>query len=260
MNNRKSKPNNREDVYTHLAQERPSLSPSRFTEGDFDDFQQRDEEVVFENDVMATIVPVICGNADIPSKQNVFFAELAPVTSSYDDVVRAKPDFFDGARLGDVDERVRDPEGDMYPLIIPTKHATVPVAPNFFLEAKAPQGTPGVLKRQACYDGAYGARAMHALQNYGEEEPGFDGNAYSYSSTYQAGTLKLYAHHVTPPTAPAGRPEYHMTQVSAFALTSNRDAFVQGATAFRNARDLAQRHRDRFIQAANARASWSNPL
>jgi hypothetical protein len=49
-----------------------------------------------------------------------------------------------------------------------------------------------------------------------------------------------------------------MSQVKAFAMTSDRDTFVQGATAFRNARDLAQRYRDEFIQAANARAGQSN--
>ncbi|KAL2752767.1 hypothetical protein ACRALDRAFT_213132 [Sodiomyces alcalophilus JCM 7366] len=83
--------------------------------------------------------------------------------------------------------------------------------------------------------------------------------SYTYSSTYVDGQLKLYTHHVTPPTGPGGRPEYHMTQVKAFAMTSDRDTFVQGATAFRNARDSAQRHRDRdsFIQAANARARQS---
>ncbi len=97
---------------------------------------------------------------------------------------------------------------------------------------------------------------MHALQKYGTEEPAFDGNAHAYSSTYHAGTgtLQLYTHHVTPPTAPGGRPEYHMTQIKAFALTGDRDTFVQGATAFRNARDLAQSHRDSLIQTANARA------
>ncbi|KAL2255536.1 hypothetical protein VTK26DRAFT_3174 [Humicola hyalothermophila] len=48
-----------------------------------------------------------------------------------------------------------------------------------------------------------------------------------------------------------------MTQIKAFAMTSDRDTFVQGATAFRNARDAAQRHRDSFIQAANAKARQS---
>ncbi|KAL2257991.1 hypothetical protein VTK26DRAFT_8878 [Humicola hyalothermophila] len=97
---------------------------------------------------------------------------------------------------------------------------------------------------------------MHALQNYGEEEPAFDGNTYTYSSTYYAGTgtLQLYAHYVTLPTAPGGRPEYHITKLRGFDMTDSRNIFVQGATAFRNAKDLAQRYRYRFIKAANARA------
>jgi hypothetical protein len=95
---------------------------------------------------------------------------------------------------------------------------------------------------------------MHSLQNYGEEEPSYDGNAYTFSSTYHAGQLKLYDHHVTAPTTPGGRLEYHMTQLDSYAMTGKREKFIEGATAFRNARDLAQRNRDRFIQTANARA------
>ncbi|KAL2264074.1 hypothetical protein VTK26DRAFT_2568 [Humicola hyalothermophila] len=97
---------------------------------------------------------------------------------------------------------------------------------------------------------------MHALQNYGAEEPAFDGNAYTYSSTYHSGTgtLQLYAHHPTPPTAPGGRPEYHMTQLGSYAMTHSRERFIEGASAFRNARDWAKRHRDSFILAANAKA------
>jgi hypothetical protein len=37
-------------------------------------------------------------------------------------------------------------------------------------------------------------------------------------------------------------------------MTGNIDTFRRGATAFRNARDLAQRHRDRFVHTANTRA------
>ncbi|KAH8783453.1 hypothetical protein F5883DRAFT_360602, partial [Diaporthe sp. PMI_573] len=120
---------------------------------------------------------------------------------------------------------------------------SVPVAPNFFLKAKGPNGSAAVARQQACYDGAYGARAMHS----------YDGNARTYSSTYHAGTgtLQLYAHHVTGPTTPGGRPEYHMTQLRTFGMTDTRDAFVEGATAFRNLRDRAREHRDGFIAAAN---------
>ncbi|KAK0655285.1 hypothetical protein B0T16DRAFT_450998 [Cercophora newfieldiana] len=247
-------------VHQDLSAARASLSPSCFSASKFRDFKRKDARATFENDVMTTVIPIICGDADIPSRQNVLFTELAPVTSNYEDVVRPKPDLFDGANIGDLDGKVRDPKGDMYPLIIPIKHVSVPVAPNFFLEAKAPKGAADVLKRQACYDGAYGARAMHALQSYDEEEPAYDGNAYTYSLTYHAGTLKLYAHHVTAPTAPEGRPEYHMTQVDTWGMTGNMDSFRRGATAFRNARDLAKQHRDEFIQGANARARRSDAL
>lgn len=110
------------------------------------------------------------------------------------------------------------------------------------------------MKRQACLDGAVGTRAMHSLQNYGEDEVVYDGKAYTYSSTYHSGTgtLQLYAHHAT--ATPSG-PEYHMTQIDTWGMTGNVDSFRRGAAAFRNARDLAQRQRTSFIEAANAHAS-----
>lgn len=33
-----------------------------------------------------------------------------------------------------------------------------PVAPNFYLEVKEPDGLAAMAQRQACYDGAIGAR------------------------------------------------------------------------------------------------------
>jgi len=251
LHGRKSKPKNNADLH----QPRPSLSPSKFSDGAFERFQDEHDHLGSEGDVMRKIIPVIAGNANIPNSGEALFYNLQSITDG--ETVDAKPDFYDGVRFGDVDKQVRK---ELDHLIIPTKHTRRPVAPNFFLEAKDPEGGAGVAKRQAGLDGAIGARAMQALQNYGAEEPAFDGNAYTYSSTYHAGTgtLQLYAHHVTPPIAPGGRPEYHMAQVKAFAMTSDRDTFVQGATAFRNARDLAQGHRDGFIQAANARARQSD--
>lgn len=160
------------------------------------------------------------------------------------------PDSFDGAKASDLHSVVRR---ELNELVIPTKHANVPIIPNFFLEAKGPSGSVSVAEKQACYDGAHGARAMHALQNYKLAEPTYDGNAYTYSSTYHDGTLKLYAHHVTAPTMAEERPEYHMTQIDGWQMTGSIDSFRRGATAFRNARDSAKRHRDSFIQAANAR-------
>ena len=56
------------------------------------------------------------------------------------------------------------------------------MAPNFYMEAKEPEGSAAVTQRQSCYNGAYGARAMQALRSYGETEPTYHGNAYTYSS------------------------------------------------------------------------------
>jgi hypothetical protein len=139
------------------------------------------------------------------------------------------------------------------------------MAPNSFLEIKGPNGSTAVAGRQARYDGALGARAMHALQNYSKDELEYDGNAYAFSSTYHDGQLKLFTHHITAPSAldsqpecrwpECRRPEYHMTQLGAWSVTNDIDDFRHGATAFRNARDLAKQYRDRFIQSANTRAS-----
>lgn len=44
-----------------------------------------------------------------------------------------------------------------------------------------------------------------------------------------------------------------MTQIDGWQVTGNIKSFRRGATAFRNARDLARRHQTQFIQAVNAR-------
>jgi hypothetical protein len=87
---------------------------------------------------------------------------------------------------------------------------------------------------------------MHALQHYGDGKPGFDGNTYSYSSTYHA-SLQRYTHHVTAPTVPEARLKYHMTELR--GLDMSRETFVQGATVFRNASDLAQTPHAQFTDA-----------
>ncbi|TWU70676.1 hypothetical protein ED733_001612 [Metarhizium rileyi] len=168
MNNRKSKPLNLEEARIRLEQSRASLSPSQFSEEQFEAFQKKNEDVVSESNVMADVIPIICGSYQIPSKQNVLFTELEPLTTS--NATRPKPDHFDGANLADLGVEVRN-DNKVRQRVIPTKHPSVPVAANFFIEAKGPDGNALVAQRQACYNGAYGARAMHTLQNYGKSQP-----------------------------------------------------------------------------------------
>ena len=248
-------PGNFDGIVQALAAPRASLSPSSFSRSTFKNFALANDRVISEGKVMSGILPTICGNANIPNEGNLAFTNLDSITDGT--TVDAVPDLYDGSLTKDIDKRVRQ---DLSKVIIPTSHGRAPVAPNFFVEAKAPRGGADVAKRQACLDGAIGARAMHSLQGYGEDKQTYDGNAHTFSSTYHDGTLKMYAHHVTGPTAEGHRPQYHMTQLKAYALTSDREAFVQGATAFRNARDLARQQRETLIQAANARASQVQQL
>ena len=134
------------------------------------------------------------------------------------------------------------------------------MALNIFLEAKGPDRSAAIVQRQACFVRGHSARGIHGVQNHSKEEATYDSNAYMFSSIYHDGQLKLYAYHMTAPKAPGGRPECHMTQLRTFSMTDTRETFVQGATAFRNARDLEKRYRDTFIQDANARASQSQTV
>jgi hypothetical protein len=103
---------------------------------------------------------------------------------------------------------------------------------------------------------------MHALQGYGQAEPTYDNKAYTFSSTYRDGTLKLYAHHPTQPSRLGESPQYHMTPLRGFLLTDSPQTFRQGVGAFRNARDLAKEYRERFIDQANtvARAQSADTM
>jgi hypothetical protein len=84
------------------------------------------------------------------------------------------------------------------------------MAPNFFLAAKGPDGSAAVANRQACYDGALGARGMQSLQSYRQDEPVYDNNAFTLTSIYHNGSLEMYTTHITPPAAPGQPPEYHI--------------------------------------------------
>ncbi|KIH93391.1 hypothetical protein SPBR_04269 [Sporothrix brasiliensis 5110] len=244
------KPANWAAIRAALLQRRPSLLSSRFSECAFDTFQESNDRAKNEDAVMVNVMPAILGTGARPGHQtleyNTLFSNLAPLTDGT--IVPPKPDIYYGAHPKELSHPVRDALSDY---IIPSTLRDKPLVPNFFTEVKGPNGNIGVGKLQACYDGAVGSRAIHRLQNYGREKPQYDGHAYTFSSIYHGGQLQLYAHHATAPTTQGGRPEYHVSQVKAYAMTSDRETFVQGVTAFRNARDLAQEHRDRFIRDAN---------
>ncbi|KAK5550543.1 hypothetical protein LTR46_011461 [Exophiala xenobiotica] len=246
---------NLHDIKAAQRVPRASLSPSRFTDEHFKAFKRANARASGEATALYKVLPFIAGDDTTGRfEMGLPLSNLKPFDKDFSD---AKPDVYHGAALSTIHPRVR---ADLGPYIIPsTADTTRPAAPNFFVEGKSAQGRPNVAKRQALIDGAMGARAMHELQNYKAEEPRYDNIARSFSATYQDGHLQTYATHITAPLTPGGEPEYHTTQTKGFALTSDKETFVKGATAYRNDRDLAKTERDRAIAHANQVARMPAP-
>ena len=245
-----AKPDGWEEVNRMLVQPRPSLSPSQFSDEAFENFATADAHASKEKQVSESVIPIIegkspdnkCRSGGIP------FNNLDSLTDGT--LKPGNPDIFYGARPEQLDRKIRK---ELNGQVVPSTQHDLPIAPNFFLAAKGPDGTLAVAERQACYDGALGARGLHSLRSYGQEEPSYDNRAHTVTSIYQGGQLKMYTSHLTEPSAPGERPEYHMHQLGAYAMTNKPSSFREGAAAYRNARDWAKVQRDMAIAQANER-------
>lgn len=254
LDNRAQKPYNIEEIKERLAQPRHRLSPSKFSQKSFDKFQHSAYKAKDEDDIMIDVIPVIHGN----QKKHFFarttkFGNLDPLMAG--SAVAPNPDLYYGARPDQLNRNIRD---QLNKHIIPSTMEDKPIAPNFFLEVKGPDGLAAVAQRQACYDGAIGARGMLSLQVYGLDKITYDNCASTITSTYYDGMLKMYTTHITSPTGANKSPEYHMTLLGAWALIGSREHFQQGAAAFRNGRDWAKERRDEFISIANKKNGRSS--
>ena len=243
-----AKPDNWEEINRMLSQPRPSLSPSKFSEEAHEKFVQADADAAKEKQVTTSVIPYIEG--DIKDAKCVSggipFTNLAPLTDGT--LVPGNPDIYYGARPEQLDRRVRDELGGH---IIPSTQDDLPLAPNFFVAAKGPDGSLAVAGRQASYDGALGARGMRSLQSYGQEEPVSVNTASTFSSIYHGGQLKMFTIHPSQPASSGSRSEYFIHQLRGWSMTSDPETFRQGATFYRNARDWAKEQRDEAIRRAN---------
>jgi hypothetical protein len=247
-----TKPNNWKEINERLAQPRASLSLSNFSEEDFSDFKLADVDAFKEVQVMQSVIPIIKGKVTDAKcvSGNILFTNLDHLTDGT--LVPGNPDLYYGARPEQLNRQVRD---ELSGQIVPSTQHDLPILPNFVLAAKGPDGSAAVAGRQASYDGALGARAMHSLQSYGQDKPTYDNNAYAITSIYHNGQLKMYTSYPAQPNGPGSRPEYYMTQLGAFAMTNNLKTCVDGLQAFRNARDWTKEQRDEAIKLANERAN-----
>jgi len=241
-------PSNWEEINQRLRKPRPSLSPSRFTEEDFRKFKRADAHAFKEKQVATTVIPIIEGHIKDARcvAGGIPFNNLDHLTDGT--IVPGNPDVYYGTRPERLNRQVRD---ELSGLIVPSTQDDLPICPNLFLAAKGPDGSAAVAKRQASYDGALGARGMHALQLYGRNSSPKSNEAYTISSIYHDGTLKMYTSHRIDPVHAKGQPEYHMHQLRSFAMTDSVETFRQGAMYYRNARDWTEEQRNTAIDRAN---------
>ena len=188
-NNRAQKPSNWAEINKRIAQPRPSLSPSLFTEAAFEAFQLANKDALTENKVISRAFPIIAGTTDIPSQENLRFTNLKDLIDG--SIIKPQSNLYDGVRSEKLNKQIRDELG---PYIILSTNTVAPCLPNFFTKAKGPKETTDVYKRQALYNSAISARGIHELRLYIDPKTTYNNNAYTIASTYYGGSkaLKLY--------------------------------------------------------------------
>lgn len=237
-----------------LIQPRPSLSPSRMSDGHYDRFVKAIEEAETEGEVMTQVFPKIVGNPRYPSRHNVPLGNLDPIAKH---IVVPQPDYYEG----DIPRRGnRQLRRQLETSIVPSSRTNYPFLPNLFVEAKGPDGSLAVAKRQACHDRALGARAMHRVENLGRTREIFENKARTASVVLHGeGSLALFSHHLSQPMGRGASSETHMTPLRSFDLADSPSSFRQGLGAFRNASDYTHQHRKQSIEDAHRRNGIITP-
>ena len=236
-----------------LIQPRPSLSPSRMSDGHHRRFVSAVYRAHDEDEVMTKVHPEIVGKDRYRSGQNVRFGNLAPLA---DGLVVPKPDYYEGEDAGEGNRQLR---GQLSTYIVPHEDRDI-FLPNFFTEAKGPDGTTRVARLQAAHDGAIGARAMHRTENHGRRQERFDNKARTVTSILDGtGHLDIFSHHVSKPTGRGALPKTYMTPLRSYSLTDSPESYGQGVGAYRNASDHAHHHRTESIKNAHRRSKIISP-
>jgi hypothetical protein len=134
--------------------------------------------------------------------------------------------------------------------IVPSMNSRMPILPTFCVEV-LPDNFD-VSMRQALYHGCIGARAMQALQSYGETTTIFDNKAYTIVVTCHHEMLRFFSIHPTRPVDGSTRVQYYMNRLGLFGI-GNANDLTAAITAYRNLRDWTRGRRDEFIEATNGK-------
>lgn len=221
------------------------------------------------NRFFGQIMPVLDHpNLDLPKEILIRYSHVMRLTSRS---VRAPvPDFVDGALRTDLHPRALQ-DHRLRALIsvdgAARQRETELILPNFIFDE-------GPHSQHACYAGAFGARAIHAMEcqrarlqaarSEGEDissqpittadiEVPSNTLAAAFSATLWQGVLCLYAHHVEEGEGAGAGLHVYMNRIGRYNMWNMYDpeGFRVGARAFANLRSFAQMVRDGAIDALN---------
>ncbi|KAL2837180.1 hypothetical protein BJY01DRAFT_251599 [Aspergillus pseudoustus] len=164
----------------------------------YDKFQKERTQALCEQDVGHNLLPVIeePGFAEGVSSADEWhrglrFDHFAPFIDQA--LVEPRPDRAYGPSAQTLKRKIREDLADLIRLSNRTRCITLP---NFSIEVKGPDGKGKVAEQQACYNAAFGPRAMHSLRAYGKRDASaaFDGKAYTTSMTFESNSSALNLH------------------------------------------------------------------
>ena len=245
INNRKVKPENRDEIIGKLAAHMSKLEESDITEEKFERFQDRNEGALKDPTIMSTVLPIITGEANTTTANGLSFNDLEHLTDG--SLTKSVSSCCDGLLSVEIDLQIRQ---DLGRYIVPSKKTITPCLPNFFLEGVSHDWK--VAKRLGCYCGTLGARGIYKLRSYMDPYTALDNKAYTIVATFCGdGSLKLFTVH----PAQFGNDEiaYYMTSLRTYVMTEDLESFRKGVRALRNARSWAMEQRKTLADAANAK-------
>ena len=227
-----------------MNQHRPSLTPSQFTDEMCMEITVEIYRTIEEPDVVVKVMPKIGGILEDLRcvRHDLLFNNLASLTDG--EITFGKPDIYHGVLPERLSRDIRD---GLSKFICPSMEEDKPLLPNFFAALKGQKGTPVVALRQALYHGCLGTRAMFACHSFAAGAPSYDGNAYTITSSFCNGLLKIYSSHFT---QRHGRTVCSTTLLNSFPVEPPPKV-REAVRAYRNLRDWAKEQRTKAIDMVN---------
>lgn len=238
-------PANLPEIQARMARPRASLSPSRY-DADTHFEQHRSAHYRARNEAEITAAfssKFPSQNSTFATGRNTSFSAMADLTTP--PLPKPKPDVFSGVDFQRIPQSLRN---DIGPYIMSTL-GTDPALVNSFEEYKGPDGKESNLLNQVIHNGAAGARAIQKTRSYRRDCPP-DGNARTFVTTYQAGTVRFYTSHALPPTSSSPGTTYHTFLAGGEHTLGSAENLRRGITAYRNLQDLAGEERELAMQQA----------